>query len=185
MRRTTAAAGVLFTAALSFGFSGTANAADTYNCPHFVSQADAQAVYNADPSDPHGLDGNPGPSYTGVQGVACEDHDYVANPGTVTSAMALGTTSQVAPATTSQVAPATTSQVAPATTSQVAPATTSQVAPATTSQVTTRPAGAVAAGDGSSSGDHASTLLYVVGGIALTAAGGAAVAARRSSRTTV
>ena len=137
-RRTTAAAGVLFTAALSFGFSGTAHAADTYNCPDFVSQADAQAVYNADPSDPNQLDRD-------NDAQACEDHDYVANPGTVTSAMALGTTSQV----------------------------------------TSRPAGAVAAGDGSSSSDEASALPYVLGGVALTAAGGAAIAARRSSRATV
>jgi hypothetical protein len=137
-RRTTAAAGVLFTAALSFGFSGTAHAADTYNCPDFVSQADAQAVYNANPSDPNQLDRD-------NDAQACEDHDYVASPGTVTSAMALGTTSQVP----------------------------------------SRPAGAVAAGDGSSSGGEAGALPYVLGGVALTAAGGAAIAARRSSRTTV
>jgi hypothetical protein len=135
-RRTTAAVGVFFTAALSFGFSGTAHAADTYNCPDFVSQADAQAVYNANPSDPNQLDRD-------NDAQACEDHDYVANPGTVTSAMALGTTSQV----------------------------------------TSRPAGAVAAGDGSSSSD-ASALPYVLGGVALTAAGGAAFAARRGARAT-
>ncbi|MGY1724754.1 hypothetical protein [Blastococcus sp. SYSU DS0533] len=136
-RRTTAAAGVLFTAALSIGFTGTANAADLYNCPDFVSQADAQAVYNANPSDPNQLDRDD-------DGQACEDHDYVASSGTVTSAVALGTTGQV----------------------------------------TSRPAGAVAAGDGSSSSD-ASALPYVLGGVALTAAGGAAFAARRSSRATV
>ena len=144
--RTTAAAGVLFTAALSLGVSGTAHAADTYNCPDFVSQADAQAVYNANPSDPNQLDRD-------NDAQACEDHDYVANPGTVTSAMALGTTSQAAPGTTSQV--------------------------------TSRPAGAVAAGDGSSTNDESSALPYVLGGGALTAAGGAACAARRSSRATV
>jgi hypothetical protein len=139
MRRTTttAAAGVLFTAALSFGFSGTAHAANLYNCPDFVSQADAQAVYDANPSDPNQLDRD-------NDAQACEEHDYVANPGTVTSAMALGSTSQV----------------------------------------TSRPAGAVAAGDGSSSSD-AGALPYVLGGMALTAAGGAAFAARRSSRATV
>ena len=136
--RTTAAAGVLFTAALSLGVSGTAHAADTYNCPDFASQADAQAVYNADPSDPNQLDRD-------NDAQACEDHDYVASPGTVTSAIAL----------------------------------------AATSQVTNRPAGAVAAGDGSSASDEASALPYVLGGVALTAAGGAAIAARRSSRTTV
>lgn len=50
------------------------------------------------------------------------------------------------------------------------------------SQVTTRPAGAVAAGDGSASEDG-SVLPFVLGGAALAAAGGAAVAARRSART--
>ncbi|MDT0274901.1 CHRD domain-containing protein [Blastococcus goldschmidtiae] len=46
------------------------------------------------------------------------------------------------------------------------------------------PAGGVAAGDGSSATDEASSLPYVLGGLALTAAGGAAFAARRNSRTT-
>lgn len=53
------------------------------------------------------------------------------------------------------------------------------------SQVSTQPSGAVAAGDGSSSGDQGSALPYVLGGLAFTAAGGAAFAARRNSRTTV
>jgi cobalamin biosynthesis Mg chelatase CobN len=65
-RRTTATAGVLFTAALSLGFSGTAHAADLYNCSDFTYQEDAQAEYNKDTSDPNGLDGTPN------DGVACE-----------------------------------------------------------------------------------------------------------------
>ncbi|SNS78718.1 Excalibur calcium-binding domain-containing protein [Geodermatophilus pulveris] len=52
----------------------------------------------------------------------------------------------------------------------------------TGTQVTTRPAGAVAAGDGSAAEDG-SVLPVVLGGVALAAAGGAAVAARRSPRT--
>jgi hypothetical protein len=51
-------------------------------------------------------------------------------------------------------------------------------------QVSARPAGAVAAGDGSSS-EGGSSLPYVLGGLAFAGAGGAALAARRSSRTTV
>lgn len=51
-------------------------------------------------------------------------------------------------------------------------------------QVSNRPTGGVAAGDGSSS-DQASTLPYVLGGLAFTAAGGAAVVSRRRARTTV
>ncbi|NEM07910.1 excalibur calcium-binding domain-containing protein [Geodermatophilus normandii] len=132
-RRTTAAVGVLFTAALSFGFSGTAQAADR-DCPDFPSQAAAQAAYDAVPGDPERLDGDD-------DGLACEDYAYA--PASSTT----GTTS--------------------------------------TPQVGTRPAGAVAAGDGSSSSNEASALPYVLGGVALTAAGGAAIAARRSSRATV
>jgi Excalibur calcium-binding domain len=36
-----------------------------YNCPDFASQADAQAVLRADPSDPNKLDGD-------RDGIACE-----------------------------------------------------------------------------------------------------------------
>ena len=61
-----------------------------------------------------------------------------------------------------------------------APATGSAAA-SDSSQVTTRPVGAVAAGDGSASEDG-SVLPFVLGGAALAAAGGAAVAARRSAR---
>ena len=69
MRRSTAAAaGVLFTAALSFGFSGTAQAADR-DCPDFPDQASAQAAYNAVPGDPERLDGD-------GDGQACEEYGY-------------------------------------------------------------------------------------------------------------
>ncbi|RFU18899.1 hypothetical protein D0Z06_24350 [Geodermatophilus marinus] len=133
----------MFTAALSFGFSGTAHAADLYNCPDFQYQEDAQAEYDKDTSDPHGLDGPIGTESSGVPGVACEDLPSRGTSG------AGGTTTT---GTTSG------------------------------SQVSTRPAGAVAAGDGSSSSDEGNALPYVLGGAALTAAGGAAFAARRSSR---
>ena len=134
-RRTTAAAGVFIAAALSFGFSGTANAADL-DCSNFATQAEAQAVLDATPgADPHRLDQDGDriacEGLAGGSGQASED-------GTVIG----------------------------------------------TAQVSTRPTGAVAAGDGSSSDDSGSVLPYVLGGVALTAAGGAAVAARRSSRAT-
>lgn len=45
-------------AALLVGISGTALAAQDLNCSNFTYQEDAQAVYDADPSDPHGLDGD-------------------------------------------------------------------------------------------------------------------------------
>jgi hypothetical protein len=38
---------------------------DAYNCADFASQADAQAVLRADPSDPNGLDRD-------KDGIACE-----------------------------------------------------------------------------------------------------------------
>ncbi|HEV7727338.1 MAG TPA: excalibur calcium-binding domain-containing protein [Modestobacter sp.] len=134
-RRTTAAAGVLITAALSFGFSGTANAADL-NCSDFATQAEAQAVLVSNPSDPNNLDQD-------NDGIACETL-----PGT-SGAQATSEDNTVIGA----------------------------------AQVSTRPAGAVAAGDGSAS-DEGSALPYVLGGLTLVAAGGAAVAARRSSRAT-
>ena len=46
---------------------------DLYDCSDFTYQEDAQAVYNQDTSDPYGLDGPPGESYAGTQGVACEE----------------------------------------------------------------------------------------------------------------
>ena len=63
-RSTTAAAGVLFTAALSLTVSGTAHAADL-NCSDFATQQQAQAEYDRDPSDPNGLDRDD-------DGIACE-----------------------------------------------------------------------------------------------------------------
>ena len=130
MRRT--AAGVLVTAVLTLGTTGTANAATDRDCPDFASQAAAQAAFDAVPGDPERLDAD-------NDGIACEDQAYAA-----------------APAGSSAATPS-------------------------SSQVTTRPAGAVAAGDGSASEDG-SVLPFVLGGAALAAAGGAVVAARRSAR---
>lgn len=53
--RSTAAATVLCGALLSVGFAGTANAADL-DCSDFSTQAEAQAVLDADLSDPNNLD---------------------------------------------------------------------------------------------------------------------------------
>src|SRR5215211_7219285 len=46
---------------------------DLYRCDDFTYQEEAQAVYEQDTSDPHGLDGPIGEAFTGEQGVACED----------------------------------------------------------------------------------------------------------------
>jgi hypothetical protein len=54
--------------------------ADDQNCSDFASQAEAQQHLRADPSDPDGLDANPGPAdgndQAGGDGIACES-----NPG--------------------------------------------------------------------------------------------------------
>jgi hypothetical protein len=56
-----------------FAFAPVVSAQDLYDCNSFTYQEQAQAVYDADPSDPYGLDGPPGPAFEGVQGVACEE----------------------------------------------------------------------------------------------------------------
>jgi hypothetical protein len=60
--------------AMVTGLSYSASAQDLYDCSDFQYQEDAQAVYDADPSDPYGLDGPPGPNNdtTGTPGLACE-----------------------------------------------------------------------------------------------------------------
>jgi hypothetical protein len=45
---------------------------DLYDCADFDTHAEAQAIYDQDPSDPYGLDGPPGEAFDGEQGVACE-----------------------------------------------------------------------------------------------------------------
>jgi Excalibur calcium-binding domain len=63
-RRTTAVGGLLFAAALSIGFSGTASAEDL-DCSDFATQAEAQASFNSTPGDPNDLDRDD-------DGIACE-----------------------------------------------------------------------------------------------------------------
>lgn len=60
--------------ALGFGFvmSGPVSA-QNLNCSDFQFQEEAQAQYEADTNDPNGLDGPPGPTSSGVPGVACEN----------------------------------------------------------------------------------------------------------------
>ena len=62
--RTTAAATALATAGLTLALTGTASAADL-DCSDFATRAEAQAVLDADRSDPNGLDRD-------GDGVACE-----------------------------------------------------------------------------------------------------------------
>ncbi len=46
---------------------------DQFDCADFATQAEAQAVYDQDPSDPNGLDGPIGEASDGQAGVACEE----------------------------------------------------------------------------------------------------------------
>lgn len=62
--------------ALLLSLSVSVGAQDVLNCGSFVSQAAAQSVYDADPSDPNQLDGSP------ENGQACDSHDYGSNAGT-------------------------------------------------------------------------------------------------------
>ena len=48
--------------------SGGGTSEDLYDCSDFATQEEAQAVFDQDPSDPYGLDEDPGPD----DGVACE-----------------------------------------------------------------------------------------------------------------
>ncbi len=73
--------GLLIALALVFGFTAPAGAQFVdYNCPDFVSRAEAQATFNFDPSDPYGLDGNDD------DGQACETTTFT---GTITADIAI------------------------------------------------------------------------------------------------
>ncbi len=51
----------------------TVQSGDLYDCSDFDTQAQAQQVYDQDPSDPYGLDGPIGTASEGQPGVACEE----------------------------------------------------------------------------------------------------------------
>ncbi|GAA4831371.1 excalibur calcium-binding protein [Kitasatospora terrestris] len=63
--RLTVATTLLIAAAWSLPLAGSAQAADL-DCPNFSTQQEAQAVLNADPSDPNNLDAD-------NDNIACED----------------------------------------------------------------------------------------------------------------
>jgi hypothetical protein len=60
--------GIMFFALAVLGLSASPAFAQTdlYDCPDFDYQEDAQRIYDQDPSDPYGLDGDD-------DGIACED----------------------------------------------------------------------------------------------------------------
>ncbi len=112
---------------------------DDLNCDDFATQQEAQAEFDADRSDPNGLDRD-------NDGIACED-----------------------PSGGDGMMPTTSPPNAPGPDTNGGPG-----------QVPQRPSGPVEAGDGSSSGPD--SLGYLLGGLAFTAAGGAAFAAGRTGR---
>ncbi len=64
---------VALTASVALGQSrGPSGADGSFNCEDFDTQEQAQEFFDADPSDPDGLDGPPGDAFTGEPGVACE-----------------------------------------------------------------------------------------------------------------
>ncbi|MBC2902742.1 excalibur calcium-binding protein [Streptomyces cupreus] len=67
MRRRIGAVGTLIAIAAIVPLADTAHAQDL-DCINFTYQEDAQAEYNRDPSDPHGLDEDQGRD----DGIACE-----------------------------------------------------------------------------------------------------------------
>ncbi|MFD5338551.1 excalibur calcium-binding protein [Streptomyces hawaiiensis] len=68
MRRRTGVIGTLFAIAAIVPLTDPAHARQDLDCRHFSFQEEAQAVFDADPSDPHRLDEDQGPD----DGIACE-----------------------------------------------------------------------------------------------------------------
>ncbi|MGW5617885.1 excalibur calcium-binding protein [Streptomyces sp. NPDC003877] len=68
MRRRTGVIGTLFAIAAIVPLSAPAHAQPDRDCRDFAFQEDAQAVFDADPSDPNRLDEDQGPD----DGIACE-----------------------------------------------------------------------------------------------------------------
>ncbi|GGS85020.1 excalibur calcium-binding protein [Streptomyces violaceus] len=68
MRRRTGAAGTLFAIIAIVPLAGPSHAQPDLDCRNFAFQEDAQAVFDADPSDPNRLDEDQGPD----DGIACE-----------------------------------------------------------------------------------------------------------------
>ncbi|ORT57533.1 hypothetical protein [Streptomyces sp. CB03238] len=98
----TAATAVVLAVAASAPLSGVAHAQPDLNCDDFTYQEEAQAVYDQDPSDPHGLDeDDPAPD----DGIACEALPSVNAPGAVTPTSPTRTLAPTPTATTAPTPP--------------------------------------------------------------------------------
>ncbi|MEW2611676.1 excalibur calcium-binding protein [Streptomyces sp. NPDC047880] len=84
MRRRTGALGALFAVAAMVPMADPAHARQDLDCRDFAFQEDAQAVFDADRSDPHRLDEDEGPD----DGIACEAlaHRGIISPTTSATA---------------------------------------------------------------------------------------------------
>ena len=81
MRVRNAVAVTILTAGMSYPLAGVALAQDL-DCSDFSTQAQAQAVYNQDPSDPNGLDAdNDGLACEALPGAAPGSAETAANTG--------------------------------------------------------------------------------------------------------
>ncbi|MGY1601684.1 excalibur calcium-binding domain-containing protein [Geodermatophilus sp. SYSU D00815] len=135
-RHTVLIIGFLFAALVCFGLAGTASARDK-DCSDFATQQDAQAVLNADPTDPNDLDADD-------DGTACEAlasglaEDGTPLPGSSPSPTTTTPTTTTTTSTSGSTTPTTTTPAATSTT--VAPTTTTT---ATTTTATTTSTAAV------------------------------------------
>ncbi|MEU0385019.1 excalibur calcium-binding protein [Streptomyces chartreusis] len=98
MPRRTGAIGTLFAIAAIVPLAAPAHARQDLDCRDFSFQEDAQAVFDADPSDPNRLDEDQGPD----DGIACEAlaRRGVISPTTSHSPTASPSVSPSAPVTT-------------------------------------------------------------------------------------
>ncbi|MEV0244622.1 excalibur calcium-binding protein [Streptomyces sp. NPDC050674] len=120
MRRRTGAIGALFAIAAIMPLADPAHARQDLDCRDFAFQEDAQAVFDADPSDPHRLDEDPGRD----DGIACE---------------ALPRRGVISPVTPSPTAPSPSLSVSPSVSPSISPPASASVSPS--AHVTATPSG--------------------------------------------
>ncbi|MFG2819276.1 excalibur calcium-binding protein [Kitasatospora sp. NPDC048365] len=148
---------VLIASAWSLPLAGSAQAADV-DCPSFSTQQEAQAVLNADPSDPNNLDAD-------HDNIACEDLPS-GTGGTATA----GTTGSSA------------ASAAPSAAASAAPSTSASASASSGAAAVVAPTGPVAAGVGRDSGGGKSAVVISLAGGSVLAAGGAFIARRHVRR---
>ncbi|RZT84386.1 excalibur calcium-binding domain-containing protein [Pseudonocardia sediminis] len=180
-RLTGTTATVLVTAAMAAiplaGIANAAPSADDQNCKDFSNQQEAQQHYNADPSDPDGLDDD-------NDREACENYDYASNGGGQGQVPAApnesGSDDQDSGGQDSGEDRSDPGSTAPDTTDDGSSS-------GSTGQVGTTPVGSVDAGDGSAvaagpAGQSDDPVIFILGGFGALAATGAAAAVWNTRR---